>query len=117
MGKPCTSGTMGERENCGKLGLMDKTHFWSSQPACSQVNKTTPGSRMVVEGRDDTDADAGGEAFRAGISTFEYLRSTLSRPGLSLRFMIVATDLGGGEECEKVDDIEPQWLLVRMEGE
>jgi hypothetical protein len=31
--------------------------------------------------------------------------------------MIVATELGGGKERERVDDIEPRWLLVRMEGE
>jgi hypothetical protein len=47
MGKPCTNGT--RRENCGKLGLMDKTRVWSSLPAWSRVNVTTAGSGMVVE--------------------------------------------------------------------
>ena len=67
------------------------------------------------EGRDD--ADAGGEAFLVGISTFERLGSTSSVPGLSGRFIVVATELGGGEARERVDDIEPRWLVVRMEGE
>ena len=67
------------------------------------------------EGRDD--ADAGGETFRAGISTFERLGSISSGTGLSGRFMVVATELGGGEARERVDEIEPRWLLVRMEGE
>jgi hypothetical protein len=31
--------------------------------------------------------------------------------------MVVATELGGGEARERVDDIEPRWLVVRIEGE
>jgi hypothetical protein len=30
-------------------GLINETHVWSSQSACSQVNETTPGSGMVVK--------------------------------------------------------------------
>ena len=67
------------------------------------------------EGRED--ADAGGKTFRAGISTFERLGSTSSVPGLHGRFIIVATELGGSKAHERVDDIEPQWLVVRMEGD
>lgn len=59
---------------------------------------------------------AGGD-LRAEISTFERLGSISSGTGLSGRFMLVATELGGGEARERVDDIEPRWLVVRMEGE
>jgi hypothetical protein len=30
------------------------------------------------------------------------------------RFIVVATELGGGEAHERVDDFEPRWLVVRM---
>lgn len=62
-------------------------------------------------------AATGGETLRAGISTFERLGSISSGTGLSGRFIVVATELGGGEARERVDDIEPRWLLVRIEGE
>jgi hypothetical protein len=48
---------------------------------------------------------------------FSSLGSTSSGPGLSGRFMVVATELGGGEARECVDSTEPWWLLVCMEGE
>jgi len=58
------------------------------------------------EGRED--ADAGGDALRTGISTFVRLASISSGPGLSGRFMVVPTELGGGEARDRVDDIEPR---------
>lgn len=67
------------------------------------------------EGQDN--ADAGGEAFRAEISTFKRLGSTSSGPGLSGRFMVVVTEPSGGEARELVDDIEARWPMVPMEEE
>jgi len=67
------------------------------------------------EGRDD--AEAGGDTLRAGISTFVRFASISSGPGLNGRFADVPTELGGGEARERVEDIEPRWLLDRMEGD
>lgn len=69
----------------------------------------------VGEGREDV--VAGGDALRAGISTFVRLVSISSGPGLSGRFMFVPTELGGGEARERVEDIEPRWLTDRIEGD
>jgi len=60
---------------------------------------------------------AASKTFRAGISTFERFGSTSSASGLTGHFIVVATELGGGEAREHIDDIEPRWLVVRMEGE
>jgi len=67
------------------------------------------------EGRDD--AVAGGDPRCVGISTFARFGSMSSGPGLKGRFAVVPTELGGGEARERVEDIEPRWLLERMEGE
>jgi hypothetical protein len=67
------------------------------------------------EGRDD--AVAGGDTLCTGISTFVRFGSISSGPGLNGRFEDVPTELGGGEARERVEDIEPRWLLDRIEGE
>jgi len=67
------------------------------------------------EGRDE--AVAGGDPLCVGISTFVRFGSISSGPGLKGRFVLVPTELGGGEARERVEDIEPRWLLERIEGE
>ncbi len=57
------------------------------------------------------------KTFRTGISTFERFGSTSSASGLTGHFIVVATELGGGEARERISDIEPRWLVVHMEGE
>jgi len=58
----------------------------------------------------------GGDAFRAGNSTFVRLKSISSGTGLSGRFMAVLPVLGG-EARDRVDDTEPRWLCDRIEGD
>ena len=67
------------------------------------------------EGR--ADVVAGGDPLRAGKSTFVRFASISSGPGLNGRFADVPTELGGGEARERVEDIEPRWLLDRIEGD
>lgn len=112
---PAPMGRGGRGRTAGSCGLDGKEGCLEFSACLFSGERDDGWVRNGGEGRDD--ADAGGEAFRAGISTFERLGSTSSGPGLSGRFMDVATELGGGEARERVDDIEPRWLWVRMEGE
>jgi hypothetical protein len=84
---------------------MDKVGVRSSLLACSQVDDMTVGSGMVVKDEmTQTQAACGNLHFRPFFSS---LGSTSSSPELSGCFMVVTTELSGGEAHERVDDTEP----------
>jgi hypothetical protein len=96
MSKPGTNGKRGERENCGKLRArwIRRVFGVLYQPVLGEQDDSWV--RNGGEGRDD--ADAGGETFRAGISTFE--RGT----GCTCECRTVLTRREGSREGEMDSD-------------
>jgi predicted secreted protein len=116
MRKPDTNGTRGKKggELLEAAGLNDKTGVWSSLPASSRLNVIMVGSRMMV--KDETTQTQVVKPF--------VWESPLSsawgqhHPPLGLvaggRFIVVATELGGGEAHKRVNDFEPRWLFLHI---